>query len=100
MSLTDKGILALKPRTKKYKTFDGDGLYLLVHPKGGKYWYLQFHFNGRPREVSFGTYPDVSLKMARERREEARKQLAQDLNPQAERRVRIPLMMNGRAGGS
>lgn len=87
MSLTDKGILALKRRIKKYKIFDGDGLYLLVHPKGGNYWYMKYHFNGRPKEVSFGTYPDVSLKMARERREEARKQLAQNLSPQAEKRA-------------
>jgi len=89
VSLTDKGILALKPRIKKYKIFDGDGLYLLIHPKGGKYWYMKYHINGRPREVSFGTYPEVSLKLARERREEARKQLAQDLDPQAQKRASL-----------
>ena len=81
MALTDKEIQALKPKEKKYKAFDGDGLYLLVHPKYGKYWYLQYHIVGRPHEVAFGTYPTVSLKLAREKREEARQQLAKGLNP-------------------
>jgi integrase len=81
MALTDKEIQALKSKEKKYKVFDGDGLYLLVHPKYGKYWYLQYHIAGRPHEVAFGTYPTVSLKAAREKREEARQQLAKGLNP-------------------
>jgi Arm DNA-binding domain len=66
--LTDKEIQALKPQVKRYKIFDGDGLYLLVHPNGGKYWYLKYHFSARPQEVSFGPYPAVRLKLARERR--------------------------------
>jgi integrase len=81
MALTDKEIQALKAKEKKYKVFDGDGLYLLVHPKYGKYWYLQYHIAGRQHEVAFGTYPTVSLKLAREKREEARQQLAKGLNP-------------------
>ena len=81
MALTDKEIQALKPKEKKYKVFDGDGLYLLIHPKYGKYWYLQYHIAGRPHEVAFGTYPAVTLKLAREKREEARQQLAKGLNP-------------------
>jgi len=81
MALTDKEIQSLKPREKKYKVFDGYGLYLLIHPKYGKYWYLQYHIAGRPHEVAFGTYPTVTLKAAREKREEARQQLATGLNP-------------------
>jgi integrase len=81
MALTDKEIQSLKSKEKKYKVFDGDGLYLLIHPKYGKYWYLQYHQGGRAQEVAFGTYPAVSLKMAREKREEARQQLAKGLNP-------------------
>src|SRR5215469_1789091 len=81
MALTDKEIQSLKPKEKKYKVFDGDGLYLLIHPKYGKYWYLQYHIAGRQHEVAFGTYPTVSLKLAREKREEARQQLAKGLNP-------------------
>ena len=81
MALTDKEIQSLKPKEKKYKVFDGDGLYLLIHPRYGKYWYLQYHIAGRQHEVAFGTYPTVSLKLAREKREEARQQLAKGLNP-------------------
>ena len=76
MALTDKEIQALKPKEKKYKVADADGLYLLIHPKYGKYWYLKYHIDGRPQEIALGTYPAVSLKLAREKREEARQQLA------------------------
>ena len=51
MALTDKEIQALKPREKKYKIFDGDGLYLLVHPRGWKFWYMKYHIAARPHEV-------------------------------------------------
>jgi hypothetical protein len=81
MALTDKEIQSLQPREKKYKVADAGGLYLLLHPKGGKYWYMKYHIHGRPQEVAFGTYPQVSLKVAREKREEARQQLAKGLNP-------------------
>jgi integrase len=87
MALTDKEIQSLKPRDKKYKAFDGDGLYLLVHPRGWKYWYMKYHIAARPHEVSFGAYPAVSLKLARERRDEAREQLARGLNPRLEKKA-------------
>jgi integrase len=88
MPLTDKEIVALKPRDKKFKVSDADGLYILVHPRGGKYWYMKYHFNGRAAEVSIGTYPAVGLKLARERRDEVKQQLARGLNPQQEKRAR------------
>jgi integrase len=87
MALTDKEIQSLKHGPKKYKVFDGDGLYLLIHPKYGKYWYLKYHIDARPYEVALGTYPAVSLKLARERREEARQQLARGLNPKVVKRA-------------
>jgi integrase len=87
MALTDKEIQSLKPKDKKYKVFDGDGLYLLIHPKGGKYWYMKYRIDGRPHEVSLGTYPAVSLKLARERREDVRHQLAKGLNPRLEKKA-------------
>jgi integrase len=87
MALTDKEIQSLKPREKKYKVFDGDGLYLLVHPKGWKYWYMKYHIGARPHEVMFGAYPAVTLKLARERRDEARQQLARGLNPRLEKKL-------------
>src|SRR5690349_16441115 len=87
MPLTDKEIQALKPQDRKYKVFDGDGLFIVVHPKGGRYWYLKYHIAGRPQEVSFGTYPTVTLKHARELRDQARQQLAQGLNPRLEKKA-------------
>jgi integrase len=87
MALTDKEIQALKPKAKKYKVFDGDGLYLLVHPRGWKFWYMKYHIAARPHEVSFGAYPAVPLKLARERRDEARQQLARGLNPRLEKKI-------------
>jgi integrase len=87
MALTDKEIQALKPQAKKYKVTDGDGLYLVIHPEGGKYWYMKYHIAARPHEVAFGAYPAVTLKLARERREEARQQLARGLNPRLEKKL-------------
>jgi|SRR5579871_631345 len=87
MALTDKEIQSLKPKEKKYKVFDGDGLYLLVHPRGWKFWYMKYHIAGRPHEVSFGAYPAVPLKLARERRDEARQQIARGLNPRLEKKI-------------
>lgn len=86
MALTDKEIQALKPREKRYKVTDGDGLYLLVNPAGGKYWYMKYYLGGRPQEVVFGAYPAVSLKLAREKRQDARQQLARGLNPRLEKK--------------
>jgi integrase len=86
MALTDKEIQALKPREKRYKVTDGDGLYLLVNPAGGKYWYMKYCVGGRPQEVVFGAYPAVSLKLARDKRLDARQQLARGLNPRLEKK--------------
>ena len=71
MALTDKEIHAPKPRKKRYKVTDGDGLFLLVHPAGGKYWYLKYSLGGRPQEVVFAAYPAVSLTLAHEKRQDA-----------------------------
>ncbi len=87
MALTDKEILALKPQGKKYKVFDGDGLHIVVCPRGSRYWYMKYHVDGRPQEVSFGAYPKVSLKLARERRDEARQQLARGLDPRLQKKI-------------
>ncbi len=87
MALTDKEILALKPMARKYKVFDDDGLFLVVHPRGGRYWYLKCHIDSRPHEVAFGTYPTVTLKLAREKRDDARQQLARGLNPKLEKKA-------------
>ena len=67
MALTDAAVKGAKPQEKSAKLFDGGGLFLLVTPKGGKWWRLKFRVNGKEKGLSLGTYPDVSLKEARDR---------------------------------
>ena len=81
MPLTDRSILALKTTGKIHKHFDGGGLHIHVSPTGGKLWRLAYRFNGKVKLLSFGAYPAVSLKMARDRRDEAKSLLAQDIDP-------------------
>jgi hypothetical protein len=87
MPLTETKIRALRPRDAGYKVTDEKGLYLLVTPAGGRLWKLKFRAPGGPeKKLSIGSYPDISLKEARERRDEARKQLANGVDPAAQKR--------------
>ena len=61
--------------------FDAGGLHLLVNPTGGKWWRWKYRFGGKAKLLSFGVYPDVSLKAARDKRDDARKQLAAGIDP-------------------
>jgi integrase len=81
MPLTATAIRNAKPAEKPRKLFDGGGLYLEVSPKGGKWWRLKYRYEGKEKRLSLGVYPDVSLKDARDRRDEARKLLANDIDP-------------------
>jgi Arm DNA-binding domain len=83
MALTDIGIKRAKPAEKQQKLSDGGGLYLLVHPNGGKYWQMAYRFVGKQKTLSLGTYPEVTLAEARDRRDQARKLLANDTDPGA-----------------
>ena len=76
MPLTDTAIRTLKPAEKATKYFDGGGLYLEVAPSGGKWWRLKYRFQGKEKRISFGVYPTIGLREARERREEAKKRIA------------------------
>jgi integrase len=67
------------------KLFDGGGLYLLVNPNGSRWWRLKYRIVGKERGLSLGVYPDVPLKLARERRDEARKLIANGVDPSAQR---------------
>jgi hypothetical protein len=73
--LTEVAIRKLKPSDKPRKVFDGGGLYLLVSPTGSIGWRLKYRMAGKEKLISFGTYPAVSLKEARQKRDEARVQL-------------------------
>ena len=88
MKLTDLGIRKAKPRTKTYKMADGGGLFLQVQPNGSKYWRLFYRFEGKQKLLALGVYPDVSLLLARERRDAARKLLAADVDPSENRKAK------------
>jgi len=81
LALTDAKIRALKPRAKAYKQADFDGLYLYVTVTGSKLWRFKYRHKGKEGLLSFGPYPDISLKDARNMRDEARVQVANGLNP-------------------
>lgn len=87
MPLTDTSIKSAKPAEKPVKMTDGDGLYLLIHPNGGKWWRFDYRFDSKRKTLSMGVYPDVSLKAARDRRDEARKQIANGVDPGEHRKA-------------
>ncbi len=88
MPLSDTAIRNAKPGDKAKKMFDGGGLYLEISPKGGKWWRLKYRFDGKEKRLSLGVYPDVSLKDARDRRDEARKLLANEIDPSENRKAK------------
>lgn len=87
MPLTDTAVRNAKPIKKTTKLFDERGLYLQVSPSGGKWWRLKYRFDGKERKLALGVYPDVRLKDARDRRDEARKLLANGIDPSENRKI-------------
>lgn len=86
MPLTDTAIQNAKPREKTFKLFDARGLLLLVTPAGRKWWRLKYRFDNKEKQLSLGVYPEVSLKNARLRRDDAYKLLAAGIDPSEERK--------------
>lgn len=78
---TEAAIKHAKPDAKAYKMTAGQGMYLLVSPSGSKLWRLKYRFDGKEKTLSFGAYPDVTLAQARLKREQARQQLAEGIDP-------------------
>src|SRR5580698_5454733 len=87
MSLTHTAISRAKTRSKSYKMYDAGGLFLLVTPSGSKWWRFKYRYAGKEKLLSLGVYPDVSLKEARERRDEERKKLAHKIDPAVNRKA-------------
>ncbi len=81
MKLNARQVDAAKPREKAYKLADGAGLYLEVVPSGSRYWRMKYRFNGKEKRMAFGVYPTVSLAQARALRDEAKKKLAEGIDP-------------------
>ena len=70
-----------KPKDKPYKLADEKGLYLFIQASGGKLWRFDYRFDGKRKTLSLGAYPDVSLADARNKRDDARKLLANETDP-------------------
>jgi integrase len=87
MPLTDTKARNAKPREKQFKLYDTDGLFLLVTPAGGKWWRFKYRFGDKEKLLSLGTYPEVSLSQARQRRNAARKQVADSIDPSQTRKA-------------
>ena len=87
MSLSDVKIRNCKPKEKPFKLFDGEGLFILVTPKGGKLWRMKYRYEGKEKLLALGVYPEISLADARRRKDEARQQVAHDIDPGAVRKA-------------
>lgn len=91
--LTDREVRNAKPEDKAIKLSDGLGMYLEIAPAGAKYWRMKYRFAGKEKRLALGVYPEVSLKEARRKRDEARKRLADGQDPsetrKAEKRARL-----------
>lgn len=79
--LSDIQVRNAKPKDKDVKLFDGQGLFLLVTTAGGKLWRLKYDFQGKNKLLALGAYPAISLADARQRRDEAKKLLANGVDP-------------------
>ncbi len=81
MAYADSTFRNAKPKDKPYKLTDEQGMYLLIQPSGKRHWRFQYRFAGKINTLSFGAYPEISLVDARQKREDARKLLAEDTDP-------------------
>ncbi|EGW1917256.1 DUF4102 domain-containing protein [Salmonella enterica] len=89
MPLTDTKVKNAKPLDKEYKLTDGFGMFLRVTPKGSKYWQMAYRFDGKQKIFSIGVNPTVSLADARQRRDEAKRLLAQGIDPNAKKQAEV-----------
>jgi integrase len=85
--LNDTRVRATKPCKRPLKLSDSGGLYLLIAPHGSKLWRLAYRFGGKQKTLAMGAYPTVTLKAARDKREEAKRLLANGIDPSMQRRL-------------
>ena len=86
LPLTATQIKTSKPKDKDYKLFDGGGLFLLIATSGGKRWRLKYRFNNKEKIIALGTYPSISLKDAREIRDEYKSLIAKGIDPNEQKK--------------
>ena len=99
MPLTDTAVKNAKPAVKPTKLYDERGLFLIVTPSGGKWWRFRYRFDDKEKLLSLGVYPDIGLKDARQRRDDARKLLANSIDP-GENRKAVKATKTERAANS
>jgi hypothetical protein len=87
MALTDTAVRRAAAKKKSYKMFDAGGLFLLIMPSGGKWRRFKYRIHNKEKLLSLGTYPDISLKTARDRRDQERKKLADKIDPAIHRKA-------------
>lgn len=87
MPLSDSAIRAAKPGPKDRKLTDEKGLYLLVRPTGSKLWRLKYRYGGQEKKLVLGSYPEISLKEARLKAEDARRQVLNGVDPSAAKKL-------------
>lgn len=87
MPLNEMKVRNAKPKDKFYKLADSEGLYLHVTEKGNKLWRFKYRYDGKQKLLAFGKYPEISLLDARKRRDKARRQLANGIDPGALRKA-------------
>src|SRR5271168_2913248 len=85
--LTDTQIRNAKPKDKPYKLPKECGLCLIINPNGSKWWRFSYSFGGKEKTISLGTYPLIPLNLARQRRDAARRRVAEGIDPSAHRRA-------------
>ncbi len=85
-TLTDALIEAVKPTEKNQHLFDSGGLFLLVTPKGHKWWRLKYRYHNKNKTLSLGVYPEVSLNQARIERDKLKALLKNNIDPSVERK--------------
>ncbi|MFT6791901.1 MAG: hypothetical protein ACJA04_001114, partial [Cellvibrionaceae bacterium] len=81
MALTSLQVKQAQPKDKPYKLADAKGLYLYTTPKHQKYWRMDYRYGGKRKTLAFGVYPEVSLADARNKRDKARQQIQNELDP-------------------
>ncbi|MGA2495778.1 MAG: Arm DNA-binding domain-containing protein [Roseiarcus sp.] len=87
MALTNLAIDNAKPAAKAFKLADGGGLFLVIQPNGSKFWRLRYFFLGKERTLSIGPYPIVSLADARQKREQAKRQIIAGTDPSVQKKL-------------
>lgn len=87
MPLNSAKLRNIKPTDKTQRLYDEKGLYLEVTPKGKTWWRFKYRFNDKEKRISLGVFPDVSLSMARDRRDKARKLIVDEIDPSEHRKV-------------